>query len=333
MAKPISIPNTFAGSTSAIPLVYLDQDFSQLSNATNDLATYSNYVVDTGVADAYIANYPANIVTTTITAGLRLQFKATNANTGASNLQVQVNSVSIGSGAIRLTDGSALPANTIVANAIVDVQYDGTNFQLLSDSSGGKEVITDLNVTGNLTVTGTTGLTGALTANVANITTSNITTANVTTMSGTTNYTGTQTFTGSTTAIAAVFQDAAEVATVSATAATGTINYDVTTQSVLYYTTNASANWTVNIRGNSSTSLNTLMSTGQSLTVVFLVTQGSTAYFNNALQIDGSSVTPKYQGGTAWSSGNASGIDAYSYTIVKTGSAAFTVFASQTQFK
>jgi hypothetical protein len=333
MAKPISIPNTFAGSTSAIPLVYLDQDFTAVSNATNDLATYSNYVVDTGVADAYIANYPANIVTTTVTAGLRLQFKASNANTGASNLQVQVNSVSIGSGAIRLTDGTALAANTIVANAIVDVQYDGTNFQLLSDSSGGKEVITDLTVSGNLAVTGTTGLTGVLTANVANITTANITTANVATMSGTTNYTGTQTFTGSTTAIAAVFQDAAEVATVSATAATGTINYDVTTQSVLYYTTNASANWTVNIRGNGTTSLNTLMSTGQSLTVVFLVSQGATAYYNNALTIDGSSVTPKYQGGTAWTSGNASGIDAYSYTIVKTGSAAFTVFASQTQFK
>ena len=333
MAKPISIPNTFAGSTSAIPLVYLDQDFTAVSNATNDLATYSNYVVDTGVADAYIANYPANIVTTTVTAGLRLQFKAANANTGASNLQVQVNSVSIGSGSITLTDGTALAANTIVANAIVDVQYDGTNFQLLSDSSGGKEVITDLTVSGNLAVTGTTGLTGVLTANVANITTANITTANVATMSGTTSYTGTQTFTGSTTALAAVFQDAAEVATVSATAATGTINYDVTTQSVLYYTTNASANWTVNFRGSSGTSLNTLMSTGQALTVVFLVSQGATAYYNNAITIDGSSVTPKYQGGTAWSSGNASGIDAYSYTIVKTGSAAFTVFASQTQFK
>ena len=333
MAKPISIPNTFAGSTSAIPLVYLDQDFSQLSNATNDLATYSNYVVDTGVADAYIANYPANIVTTTITAGLRLQFKATNANTGASNLQVQVNSVSIGSGAIKLTDGSALPANTIVANAIVDVQYDGTNFQLLSDSSGGKEVITDLNVTGNLTVTGTTGLTGALTANVANITTSNITTANVATMSGTTNYTGQQTFTGSSSILSSKFVNSLETTTVSATAATGTINYDVTTQSVLYYTTNASANWTVNFRASSGTSLNTAMATGEAITVVFLVSQGATAYYNSAVQIDGSSVTPKYQGGTAWSSGNASGIDAYSYTIVKTGSATFTVFASQTQFK
>jgi len=146
-------------------------------------------------------------------------------------------------------------------------------------------------------------------------------------------FTDTQTFAGSTTALGAVFQDAAEVTTISATAATGTINYDVTSQSVLYYTTNASANWTVNVRGNGTTSLNTLMSTGQALTVVFLVTQGSTAYYNNAFTIDGTSVTPKYQGGTAWTSGNASGIDAYSYTIVKTGSAAFTVFAAQTQFK
>ena len=144
---------------------------------------------------------------------------------------------------------------------------------------------------------------------------------------------GTANFTGSSSVLAAVFTNAAELVTVSATAATGTINYDVTTQSVLYYTTNASANWTVNFRASSGTSLNTAMATGQSLTVVFLVSQGATAYYNNAITIDGTSVTPKYQGGTAWSSGNASGIDAYSYTIVKTGSAAFTVFASQTQFK
>jgi len=124
-----------------------------------------------------------------------------------------------------------------------------------------------------------------------------------------------------------------ETTTVSATAATGTINYDVITQSVLYYTTDASANWTVNFRGNGSTSLNTFMSTGDSLTVVFLVSQGATAYYNNAVTIDGSSVTPKYQGGTAWTAGNVSGVDAYSYTIVKTGSATFSVFAAQTQFK
>jgi hypothetical protein len=146
-------------------------------------------------------------------------------------------------------------------------------------------------------------------------------------------FTALQTFSGSTSVLAMVMANAGEVATVSATAATGTINYDVTTQSVLYYTTSASANWTVNFRGSSGTSLNTLMAVGQSVTVAFLVTQGATAYYNNVVNIDGTAVTPKYQGGTAWAAGNASGIDSYVYTIIKTASATFTVLASQTQFK
>lgn len=147
-------------------------------------------------------------------------------------------------------------------------------------------------------------------------------------------FTATQTFSGTSSATAIVLNDAAEVATVSATAATGTIAYDITTQSVLYYTSNASANWTVNFRGSSGTSLNTLMSTGQSMTVAFLVTQGSTAYYNSAVQVDGttSGVTTRWLGG-APTAGNASGIDSYRYLIIKTGSATFTVLASNTQFK
>jgi hypothetical protein len=166
------------------------------------------------------------------------------------------------------------------------------------------------------------GGTGATTLAAANIPVTNV--ANT--------FTGTQTFSGSSSAQAIVLNDAAEVATISATAATGTIAYDITTQSVLYYTSNASANWTVNFRGSSGTSLNTLMSTGQSMTVAFLVTQGATAYYNSVVQVDGSTVTPKFQGGTAYTSGNANSIDSYVYTIIKTGSAAFTVFASQTKF-
>ena len=96
-------------------------------------------------------------------------------------------------------------------------------------------------------------------------------------------FTGTKTFTGTSSTLAMVLNDAAEVATVSATAATGTINYDITTQSVLFYTSNASANWTVNFRASSGTSLNTALATGQSVTVAFLVTQGSTAYYNSAV--------------------------------------------------
>jgi hypothetical protein len=152
-------------------------------------------------------------------------------------------------------------------------------------------------------------------------------------ISGATSNGVTVTLAGSSSNLALVVTDAAEPATISATAATGTIAFDVTTQSVLYYTSNASANWTVNFRGSSGTSLNTLMTTGQAVTVAFLVTNGATAYYNSAVQVDGASVTPKWQGGTAPTAGNASSIDIYTYTIVKTGSAAFTVFASQTQFK
>ena len=154
------------------------------------------------------------------------------------------------------------------------------------------------------------------------------------TLAGAQTFTGTKTFSGTTSTLAIVLNDAAEVATVSATAATGTINYDITTQSVLFYTSNASANWTVNFRASSGTSLNTALSTGQSVTVAFLVTQGSTAYYNSAVQVDGttSGVTTRWLGG-APAVGNASGIDSYRYLIIKTGSATYTVLASVTQFK
>jgi Major tropism determinant N-terminal domain len=120
--------------------------------------------------------------------------------------------------------------------------------------------------------------------------------------------------------------------TVSATAATGTVNFDALTQGILYYTSNASGNWTLNVRGDGSNTLNSILTTGDSITIVFLATQGSTAYYASGFTIDGSAVTPKYQGGTAWNAGNASSIDSYVYTIIKTGSATFTVLASQTKF-
>jgi hypothetical protein len=74
------------------------------------------------------------------------------------------------------------------------------------------------------------------------------------------------------------------------------------------------------------------MSVGQSFSATFLVTQGATAYYNTVVQVDGASVTPKWQGGTAPASGNANSIDAYTYAIIKTASATFTVLASQTRF-
>ena len=127
-------------------------------------------------------------------------------------------------------------------------------------------------------------------------------------------------------------QSVAEKVTTEATAATGTVNYDVLTQAVWNFTTNASANWTLNVRGDGSNSLDSIMDTGESITVAHIVSQGGTAYYNNAFTIDGSSVTPEWQGGAAPDAGNASSLDTYSYTIIKTASATFTVLASQTQF-
>jgi hypothetical protein len=131
------------------------------------------------------------------------------------------------------------------------------------------------------------------------------------------------------TANAAVLIAPEERTTVSATAATGTVNFDASTQGVLYYTTNASGNWTLNVRGTSGATLSSILAVGDAITVNFLVTNGGTAYYQTAFQIDGSAVTPKYSGGTAPASGNASSIDVYTYTIIKTAATpTYTVFGA-----
>jgi hypothetical protein len=180
----------------------------------------------------------------------------------------------------------------------------------------------------------TTGVTGTLPIANGGTGQTTLAAANIAVINVANTFTATQTFSGSSSTLGMILNDVAEVATISATAATGTINYDVTTQSVLYYTSNASANWTVNFRASSGTSLNTAMTTGQSVTAAFLVTQGSTAYYNSVVQVDGTGtgVTTRWLGG-APTAGNASGIDSYRYLIIKTGSATFTVLASNTQFK
>ena len=115
-----------------------------------------------------------------------------------------------------------------------------------------------------------------------------------------------------------------------ASAATGTINFNVSTASIWYYTTNATANHTLNFRYSATVSLNTFMQVGDALTVVWMNTNGATAYYPSAFQIDTVSVTPKVP--AAISAGNASAIDAYSFTIIKTASATFTVLETQSKF-
>ena len=305
------------GSGCQIEKLYL------INNGLADAVTVKN-TTGTGIAipagkSTFVFNNGTNVVQA---ANYFPGTASSGANSDITSLSGLTTPLSVAQG------GTGATSNAATAFALKGANSDITSLTACTTITG---LTTPLSVaqggTGAATLTGVIKGNGTSAITVATAGTDYVAPGTATT------FTATQTFTGSTSSIAAIFQDAAEVTTLSATAATGTIQYDVTTQSVLYYTSNASANWTVNIRGNASTSLDTLMTTGQAVTIVFLVTQGATAYYNNAVTIDGSSVTPKWQGGFAPTFGNASSVDAYSYSIVKTGSAAFTVFAAQTQFK
>jgi len=128
----------------------------------------------------------------------------------------------------------------------------------------------------------------------------------------------------------AVFNWPVESWYINSTAFAGYTAYLQTNGAVHYLTTASTSNGTLNITAASGTTLNSVMTTGQAITFSLLITNGSTPYYANAYQVDGttSGVTVKWSGGTAPSAGNASAVDIYQFTVLKTGSAAFTVFAA-----
>ena len=119
---------------------------------------------------------------------------------------------------------------------------------------------------------------------------------------------------------------------------TGTPNINLEDKALQYFTANASANWTWNFRGGPSETLNDLMAANDVMTVTLLTTHGGTAYIpsgTNAdcrVKVDGTDVTVKWSGGSAPTAGNDNGIDSYTYSIIKTGNAAFTVIGSATAY-
>ncbi len=141
---------------------------------------------------------------------------------------------------------------------------------------------------------------------------------------------GTPAITGGT-LVESIVRGLEEDVNVVASAATGTINFDVSTASVWYYTTNATANHTLNFRYSSGATLSSVLAVGDAITLVWLNTNGATAYYPNVIQIDGSTVTPKVP--AAISAGNATAIDAYVFTIIKTAATpTYTVLETQTKF-
>jgi hypothetical protein len=132
----------------------------------------------------------------------------------------------------------------------------------------------------------------------------------------------------------AAIKSLVETATITGAAPSSTTNFDWMTQAVQYYTSDATTNFTLNIRGNGTTSLNTVMQVGQSASIALMVTNGSSAYYPNVFQIDGTTanVTTKFLNGTTISSGNANSIDIYNITVIKTAASTYTVLVTQTKF-
>ena len=268
-----------------------------------------------------------------IVAQLAAETAETNAETAATNAAASAASAATFDPAVYLSKAGNLSglASTSTSRTNLGLGSIATqNSNSVNITGGSIAGITDLVVADG--GTGVSTLTGIVKGNGTSAFSAAAAGTDYVAPATTTAFTALQTFSGTSSNAALKTSNIVETITVSATAATGTINYDITTQSVLYYTTNASGNFTVNFRGSSGTSLNTLMAIGESMSVTFMVTNGATAYYNSAVQIDGSSVTPKWQGGTAPTSGNASAIDIYNYVIIKTGSSTYTVLASVTKF-
>ena len=94
---------------------------------------------------------------------------------------------------------------------------------------------------------------------------------------------------------------------------------------VHYFTTTETTTSTPNITA--SAGINTIMSTGDTMVVTIITTAAAGAY-SAQLTIEGAATTENWIGGEVPAAGGASGVDIYSYTIIKTGSAAYTVIGN-----
>lgn len=206
-----------------------------------------------------------------------------------------------------------IPNTFAGATASIPLSQLDANFSTLSNAVNG--IANGVETLANVQITGGT---------INNVSSTNLSVSNVTVTSGSVS--------NANVSNVLLTNSNREFVTIQASAAASTVDFDVLTQQVLFYTANASADWTLNVRGDGSTALNDIMSTGDAVTVTFLATQGGTGYYANVFTVDSVSVTPIWQGGSAPSAGNADSVDAYVLSIVKTANAAYTILGSQTQF-
>ena len=219
-------------------------------------------------------------------------------------------------------------AITVLVSGQTGVSVPNGKKVILVMNSAGTDIVDATNYLSGLTVgtlngviKGTTGVLSAATAGTDYVASGTATT-----------FTATQTFNGTSSTAALKEINIIEPASVTAVAPTAITNFYINTGAVQYITANNANNWTLNIAFSAGTTLNAAMTTNDSITCTLVTTNTTTAYYLSAVTIDGTSVTPKWQGGTAPTSGNASSIDSYTFVIIKTGASTFTVLAAQTKF-
>jgi hypothetical protein len=346
MALPITIPNVFANATTSIPLANLDANFVTVSNAINGIGNGAEALANVNITGGSIANV-------TGVANAQVNIIAGTGLSGGGNLVANVTFALANTTVAPDTYGNA----TNIPQITVDAQgriTSASNVAIVAGSGTVTNVATGTGLTGGpITSTGTVSIANTTVAagtygnaNTVSVFTVNnqgqLTSASNTAIAiGTAQVTGLGTIatqnasnvaiTGGSFSNVVANNTNRELVTINANGAANTINYDVKTQQVLLYTGNATANVTINIRGDGSSTLNDTMANNQSLTVAFAMTNNATARYVSLTQIDGSNVTPKWQGG-APTSGTANSTEVYVYNVIKTGTSTYTVLASKTAF-
>ena len=118
-----------------------------------------------------------------------------------------------------------------------------------------------------------------------------------------------------------------EACTVTAGKLSDNTNLNAENGNVFLFTTQETTTCTPNIRWNGSTTLNSKVNVGDMIAITVITTAAAGGY-SAQLTIDGAAVTENWVGGSAPSAGGSSGKDIYSYTIVKTADATFTVIGN-----
>ena len=114
---------------------------------------------------------------------------------------------------------------------------------------------------------------------------------------------------------------------------TGDYNHDVMTYGLLFYgATNAAGSFTFNLRGNGSTTFESITNTGTTTAFTAAIAVNNTGRYMTAFKIDGSTQTVQWNGGSAPSAAGSGGIDVYTFQILKTGSSAYVVLGNYANF-